>query len=96
MEKDLLNAYSSVIASEMKIKILLALNNKVVTPKRIAQKIQKRLNHVSSYLTQLKQKKIVVCLNEQNRKGRLYQLTDLGIRILIELKKNDYSLNLLE
>ena len=96
MESDLLNAYSSIISSEIKISIILVLNDKNLTPKKIAQKIKKRINHVSTYLKQLKENNIVICLNEDKKKGRLYQLTDLGFRVLDELKRNEYSLNPLD
>lgn len=92
MEKKLLEAYSSIISSEIKINIILVLNEKKLIPKKIAQNIKKRINHVSTYLSNLKENHIVICLNEDKRKGRLYQLTQLGIRVLNELKRNGYHL----
>lgn len=94
MESDLLDAYSSIIGSEIKINIIFVLENKILTPKKIATKIIKRINHVSVYLKNLKEQNIIICLNEDSKKGRLYQLTELGLRILRELKKNEYNLNL--
>ena len=44
----------------------------------IAEKIGIRLNHVSTFLKELKENNLVKCLNEDTRKGRLYELTELG------------------
>lgn len=93
MDNNLLNAYSSIVSSETKIKILLALNERVLTPKKISELTKKRINHISMYLTQLKTTNLIVCLNENSKKGRLYKLTDLGNKVLDELKINGYSLN---
>ena len=96
MEKNLLDAYSSIISSEVKIGIVLVLHNKTLTPKRISQLTNKRINHISTYLTQLKKNNTVICLNEEVKKGRLYKLTDLGNKIAAELKTNHYSLDMLK
>lgn len=47
-------------------------------PSEIAEKTGIRLNHVSAFLKELKEYDIVECLNEDNKKDRLYQLTGLG------------------
>ena len=52
------------------------------TPSNIAKEIDLRTNHVSNVLKELKEKELVVCLNEDARKGRLYKNTELGIKIL--------------
>lgn len=96
MEKNLFDAYSSIISSEAKISIILALDKKILTPKRISQLTNKRINHISTYLTQLKKNNIVICLNEEMKKGRLYKLTELGNKVVGELRANQYSLNTLK
>ena len=48
----------------------------------IAEEVGLRTNHVSNVLKELKKEGIVVCLNEEAKKGRLYKNTDLGIEIL--------------
>jgi len=96
MEKNLFNAYSSIISSEVKISIILVLYKKILTPKRISQLTNKRINHISTYLTQLKKNNIVICLNEEMKKGRLYKLTELGNKVEGELRANQYSLNTLK
>lgn len=64
-------------------------NNGAMTPKFIAANAGFRPNHVSKVLGELKEKELVVCINEEVRKGRLYKLTKLGkevYSILINLK----------
>ena len=88
MDEKIIIPYSSVIASRNKRGIILVLYDRILTPSDIAEKLDIRINHISNYLTELKNNKLVVCLNENSRKGRLYQLTELGKQIFIELKKN--------
>lgn len=56
-------------------------NNDAMTPKFIALNAGFRLNHVSKVLGELKEKELVVCINEEVRKGRLYKLTDMGKKV---------------
>lgn len=71
-------AISLLKSSEYRSKIMQAIGNNTLTPSEIANKINIRLNHVSLFLRELKDKKLVKCLNEESRKGRLYELTELG------------------
>jgi len=89
MDSELIDIYSSIISSKIKMRIVFTLKNRTLTPRQIATLIGKRINHISMYLTKLKQCNVVICLNEEKKKGRLYQLTKLGKELLIELKKND-------
>ena len=74
----MINAISLIKSSEYRHKVLKAIGDEVITPSEIARKVDLRLNHVSMVLTDLKNKKLVKCLNEETKKGRLYQLTELG------------------
>jgi predicted transcriptional regulator len=78
MEKEMIDAISLIKSSEYRHKVLRAIRNEVLTPSEIAKKTELRLNHVSMVLTDLKDKKLVECLNEETKKGRLYQSTKLG------------------
>jgi len=78
MEKGMIDAISLIKSSEYRHKIIKAIGNEVLTPSEIAKKVDLRLNHVSMVLTELKEKKVVKCLNEETKKGRLYELTELG------------------
>ena len=74
----MINAVSLIKSSEYRSKVLKAINGNIITPSEIAEKTGLRLNHVSMVLTELKENNLVRCLNENTRKGRLYQITDIG------------------
>ena len=78
MQKGMVIAVSLLKSSEYRFKIIQAIGNNTLTPSEIANKINIRLNHVSLFLRELKDKKLIKCLNEKSRKGRLYELTELG------------------
>lgn len=71
-----------IMASEYRTKILKSIGNEIKIPSAIAEEIGLRTNHVSNVLKDLKDKNLVVCLNEKARKGRLYKNTELGLEIL--------------
>jgi len=71
-------AISLLKSSVYRSKIIKAIGNETLTPSEIAHKINIRLNHVSIFLKELKENSMVKCLNEESRKGRLYDLTKLG------------------
>ena len=71
--------------SEYRKKILESLYKvNYLTPSEIAEKTKLRLNHVSNSLKDLKDNKLVVCLNENEKRGRLYQITELGKKVIEE------------
>ena len=78
MQKEMVTAISLLKSSEYRLKIMKAIGKDTVTPSEIAEKIGIRLNHVSTLLKELKENNLVKCLNEDTRKGRLYELTGLG------------------
>ena len=79
-EKLVLASY--VASSTYRQRVLDCFNNtEVKTPTRIARESGVRVNHISKVLTELKNKNLLVCINEDARKGRLYRLTGLGISI---------------
>ena len=78
MQKGMVTAVSLLKSSEYRLKIIKAIGKDTVTPSEIAEKIGIRLNHVSTFLKELKENNLVKCLNEDTRKGRLYELTELG------------------
>ena len=53
-------------------------------PSEIARGININTSQVSSALSDLKNQNLVICINEEVRKGRLYKCTELGLQ-LIEL-----------
>lgn len=58
-----------------------------MTPSEIADENNIRITQISAALRDLKEKELVKCLNENIRKGRLYEITDLGLMILKTLKQ---------
>ena len=74
----MINAISVLKSSDYRTRIIKAIGEEILTPSEIASKTEIRLNHVSMFLTDLKKNKLVKCLNEENKKGRLYELTELG------------------
>ena len=71
-----------VLASEYRVNTIKSIGTSLKIPSNIAADIDLRTNHVSNILKDLKKKNIVVCLNEQAKKGRIYKNTDLGLEIL--------------
>ena len=75
--------------SEYRKKILGSLSNaNYLTPSEISENTKIRLNHVSNFLKDLKDNKLIICLNEGEKRGRLYQITDLGKKVVKENGKN--------
>lgn len=58
------------------------IGNKVKMPKDIAQDGGILQNHISTVLSQLKDKNLVECINPDIKKGRLYRLTEDGLDYL--------------
>lgn len=81
-DDELFKLVGYVIASDYRKNIIKSIGNDIKIPSVIAEEIGLRTNHVSNVLNDLKSKNIVVCLNEEARKGRLYKNTDLGLTIL--------------
>ena len=75
-------AISLVKSSRHRRKILDPIHNNMVTPSEISKESSIRLNHVSMYLSELKEGGLVECLNESAKKGRLYQLTEFGKKVI--------------
>ena len=72
-----------VITSSYRERALTVLhNNENMTPKYIAKHCNVRGNHISTTLRELKDKQLVVCINEEAHKGRLYQITPLGSEVI--------------
>jgi predicted transcriptional regulator len=89
MDKQMIKGISLLKNSEYRKKILESLSNaNYLTPSEISENTKIRLNHVSNFLKDLKDNKLIICLNEGEKRGRLYQITDLGKKVLKENKIN--------
>ena len=93
--EDIYKIVGYVMASEYRTNILKSIGENIKIPSVIAEDIGLRTNHVSNVLKDLKEKNLVVCLNEEAKevgaveclneeakKGRLYKNTELGLQIL--------------
>lgn len=86
MDPALLNKYSFVVASSYRKKVILALEKKPKTPKEISEEINIYMVHISRTLRELTKEGLTKCITPEKVKGRLYQLTADGKKILVILK----------
>jgi len=85
MDKQMIKGISIIKNSEYRKKILMSLTDiNYLTPSEISDKTKIRLNHVSNFLKDLKDNNLVICLNDSDKRGRLYQITDLGKKVAKE------------
>ncbi len=89
-EDELLKKCSYVIISSYRRKVLESLNEGVKIPTKISQDSGVGVKHVSNVLTDLKEHNLIVCINEDAHKGRLYRLTDEGQKVVNMIQKMDW------
>ena len=82
MNDETITKLAFVRSSKHRENILLSIGYEIKIPTEIAQNINISSKHISKYLGELKDKDIVVCLNEKDKRGRLYKLTPIGKEIL--------------
>jgi len=75
--------------SKHRIKILKILKNSIMMPSEIKKYDNLSYTHLNRYLNSLKDKKLIVCLNEQSKKGRYYKITPEGENVLEFMEKLD-------
>lgn len=86
LSEEMWNEVGYVVASKYRIKIMKAINNGTKTPSQIAEDISIPLNRVSLTLAGLREHELVVCINPQIRKGRLYRLTSKGEKVIKKIE----------
>jgi DNA-binding transcriptional ArsR family regulator len=79
-KSDILLGY--IKASSYRIKIIRSLEGKKLTPAEMAKATSIRLSHVSNTLAELLEKDLVICLNPDEKRGRLYELTKESSSVL--------------
>lgn len=83
MEQKLIRGITIIKTSVYRRKILNSLCDvDFLTPSEIAEKTKIRLNHVSNFLKDLRDQELIKCLNDNEKRGRLYQITSLGKEVL--------------
>ncbi len=76
-----------IIKGRLRKDLLLRLQDKAKTGKRLSKELEKHLTSVSRTLIELQKKKFVKCLNPRDDRYRFYQLTDKGKRILKKISE---------
>lgn len=85
-EERILELVGFVKISDYRTKVLKLIDNDIKMPSEIGKELNIRTNHISTVLTDLKKQGLVICVNNNVRKGRLYKNTDLGKKVLEYLK----------
>ena len=81
-ETNLYELFGYVKISPYRKNTLKFIGNDLKMPSEIARGIGVKTSQVSSALADLKDKNLVICINEEVRKGRLYKCTELGLKVL--------------
>lgn len=81
------NLVSFVVSSNLRFKVLIELNKGKKTPTELAKITKQSISHVSTSLKELEEKKLVRCLTPERRKGKYYEVTDLGRQTLNFISK---------
>ena len=91
-EEEIWDLIGFIKISPLRQQTLRVLKDDYLLPSEIGRLTGMRTTQASSALIDLKEKNLVVCKNETAHKGRIYQLTELGIEILdvIENKKTNF------
>ena len=81
---------SYVIASKTRKSIVIKLDTPR-TPTFLAKDLSINLANVSRALTELEERKVIVCLTPKQKVGKIYSLTKKGKDIIIKIKKMEES-----
>ena len=84
-EMELYSILGYVKISPYRTNTLKSIGDDLKMPSEIAKDIDVKTSQVSSALSDLKKHELVICVNEEVRKGRLYKCTDLGKEIIKKL-----------
>ena len=68
--------------SQYRMKVIKSLDGNVKIPSEIANDTEIFQNHISNTIRQLREHKLIECINPEVKKGRLYRLTDRGEKIV--------------
>ncbi|MBZ9570589.1 transcriptional regulator [Methanobrevibacter sp. TMH8] len=82
LDDELIDLISYVQMSSYREKILIDLMDKIKTPSKLSKSTEIKMSHISTVLKELKDKKLIECLNPKKRQGRLYTDTELGKKVL--------------
>ena len=85
-EDELWSLVGFIKISSTRFKIMQTLQNKHLMPSEITQRTEIIPSQVSIALRDLKAKKLVKCVNEKTKKGRMYCTTPLGEKAFKKIK----------
>lgn len=86
MDDETLKLMGYVISSTYRTEVMKSLIDGPKFPSKIAADSEIKQNHISNVLNQLKKKQLIRLINPEAKKGRIYELTDVGLDIARELK----------
>lgn len=86
-EQESMSIVSFLARSEKRVQILKSLSQNDKIPSVISKEIGDSSHHVSKYLTSLKEKELVICLNEEDKRFRFYRITAKG-KYYLEIIEN--------
>lgn len=89
-EREDMSIISFLARSDKRVQILKTLVESDKIPSIISKEIGDSNHHVSKYLKNLKEKGLVVCLNEDDKRFRFYSITPKGKKYLKIMKRKDY------
>ena len=90
--QEYIESLSYVKRSKNRISVVKSLGETIKIPSDIANEMNLRINQISAILSDLKKEEICICLNEDQKVGRLYQLTPKGLEVykfLLEMEKEN-------
>ena len=87
-QKEIIRKISYIKRSKNRLKVVYIIGDSFKMPSEIAEEMDLRINQISAILSDLKKENIVVCINEEEKTGRLYQLTPEGKEAYNMIKTN--------
>ena len=87
-DPNIIRKISFIKRSKNRLKLISIIDDSFKTPTDIATVMDLRVNQISAILSDLKKENIVVCINEEEKTGRLYQLTPEGKEAYNIIKTN--------
>lgn len=86
MENEIAKICAWLMSGSRRLKIFKTLETPKI-PKFIQQETKLPFSNVSEGLTILMNKNLVECINPEDKVGRMYKLTELGEKVMEEIKK---------
>lgn len=91
-DNTLIKSVSYIKRSRNRTKIILMLSENFKMPSEIAREMDLKISQISGILSDLKKEEIVECINEEEKVGRLYRLTNKGKKAYEIIKENEKKL----